>query len=469
LIGGAYTAPANLTTELTYNYNPGNSDYYVFQWNQNITSSQTYPGDDIFGWKFMSGSNTAFSIRFLNDNSTGRDLLVQGYDGLGNALTLASGQPNDEFFDRDDPLDNFGEAINFRVTADLAAKKWSLDILRTNNTWFGLVDNASIDPSLTSLDGMAATWTVADNTFDGTQYSAAGDNYMSFDNITIQGKQTVVINLNIPTNAVYNGLGQAVTATTTPTNIAVVIKYDGSTNIPVNANTNGYSVTAEVVDTNTYYNAPTSGSLVVAKATPTITAAPTASAIDFGQTLASSSLTGGSASVAGTFAFTDTSIAPAVGTANQGVTFTPTDTANYNTATTSVSVTVNSVDTPWDTWADSYSLANGTDRAKNSDPDGDGFDNATEFAFGLNPTVREAEVFSATPSGGNYVVTFKKRKLASEATYDFRSSTDLTQAFTPGTATSVDANYEQVSVSIPITGTRGFIRGQATVLVDLSR
>lgn len=80
---------------------------------------------------------------------------------------------------------------------------------------------------------------------------------------------------------------------------------------------------------------------VVSKATPSITASPTATAITFGQTLGSSSLSGGSASEPGTFAFTTPSATPNAGTANQSVTFTPTDTANYNTVTTSVSVTVN--------------------------------------------------------------------------------------------------------------------------------
>jgi hypothetical protein len=80
---------------------------------------------------------------------------------------------------------------------------------------------------------------------------------------------------------------------------------------------------------------------VISKATPTITTAPTASAITSGQTLADSVLTGGSASVAGSFAFTTPSTIPAVGTASQSVTFSPTDSANFNTATTTVSVTVN--------------------------------------------------------------------------------------------------------------------------------
>jgi len=79
----------------------------------------------------------------------------------------------------------------------------------------------------------------------------------------------------------------------------------------------------------------------VNKATPTILVVPTASPITYGQTLASSVLSSGTASVAGSFAFTTTSTAPSAGTASQGVTFTPNDTANYNTASTTVSVTVN--------------------------------------------------------------------------------------------------------------------------------
>ena len=80
--------------------------------------------------------------------------------------------------------------------------------------------------------------------------------------------------------------------------------------------------------------------MTVAKATPTISVAPIATGITQGQTLASSTLSGGTASVDGTFAWTDSSITPAVGASPQGVTFTPTDTTNYNTATTTASVTV---------------------------------------------------------------------------------------------------------------------------------
>jgi fibronectin-binding autotransporter adhesin len=104
------------------------------------------------------------------------------------------------------------------------------------------------------------------------------------------------------------------------------------------------SATAAVLSSSgaTAKNVTTSGSgNTVSKGTPTITTPPSASAITYGQALSSSTLSGGSASVAGTFTFTSPSTKPSAGTASQGVTFTPTDNANYNTASTSVSVTVN--------------------------------------------------------------------------------------------------------------------------------
>ncbi len=82
-------------------------------------------------------------------------------------------------------------------------------------------------------------------------------------------------------------------------------------------------------------------SFTTLKATPNITTAPTATAITYGDALSASTLSGGVATVAGTFAFTDDSITPDAETYTAGVTFTPTDTTNYNTATTTINVTVN--------------------------------------------------------------------------------------------------------------------------------
>jgi hypothetical protein len=118
--------------------------------------------------------------------------------------------------------------------------------------------------------------------------------------------------------------------------------YPESSTAPTNAGQ--YTVTAIVTDADKVGSA--SKDFTIAKETPTISAAPTASAITYGQTLAASILTGGTASTGGSFAFTTPSTAPNVGTASQGVTFSPSDTANYNSATTIVSVTVIDGDLP---------------------------------------------------------------------------------------------------------------------------
>ena len=108
-----------------------------------------------------------------------------------------------------------------------------------------------------------------------------------------------------------------------------------------NAGTASQGVTFTPTDAANYNTTTSSVNVTVNKATPSISTAPTGAAITFGQTLSSSTLSGGTASVPGTFAFTTPATTPNAGTASQGVTFTPTDAANYNTATSSVNVTVN--------------------------------------------------------------------------------------------------------------------------------
>ncbi|MCX6925033.1 MAG: Ig-like domain repeat protein, partial [Verrucomicrobia bacterium] len=95
-------------------------------------------------------------------------------------------------------------------------------------------------------------------------------------------------------------------------------------------------------DPTNYTTASGTVSLTVNKAASSVTAWPVAGAITYGQTLAASTLSGGSATPAGSFAFTTPSIAPNAGPSEQSVTYAPTDTVNYNTASSTVSVTVNS-------------------------------------------------------------------------------------------------------------------------------
>jgi hypothetical protein len=122
--------------------------------------------------------------------------------------------------------------------------------------------------------------------------------------------------------------------------------------------------------------------LTVNKATPVITWANPA-AITYGTALSSTQLNA-SASVAGSFAYT-----PAAGTVlgagsqTLSTTFTPTDTANYNTATKTVTLTVNKA-TPVITWANPAAITYGTALS------------ATQ----LNATASVAGSFVYTPAAG---------------------------------------------------------------------
>jgi hypothetical protein len=124
--------------------------------------------------------------------------------------------------------------------------------------------------------------------------------------------------------------------------------------------------------------------VTVNKANPTVTAWPTASAITYGQTLASSTLSGGSATPAGSFAFTNPTLAPGAGTAPQSVTFTPTDTTDYNTASGTVSVTVNKAN-PTVTWPTASAITYGQTLAS-STLSGGSANTPGSFAF-TNPTL----------------------------------------------------------------------------------
>ena len=117
---------------------------------------------------------------------------------------------------------------------------------------------------------------------------------------------------------------------------------------PINAGT--YTLTATVASDSSYNEAssiPTAFTL--SKATPTVSVVPTASAVTAGALLSSSTLSGGTATVVGTFAWTTPGTVVST-TASYPVTFTPTDGANYNTASSTASVTANPAGTTYSGW-----------------------------------------------------------------------------------------------------------------------
>ena len=130
------------------------------------------------------------------------------------------------------------------------------------------------------------------------------------------------------------------TATSGTTTVTGLFTWTTSGTVPPLGST-PEGVTFTPTNTTDYNSATTTVTVTVdSKTTPTITAPPTATGITYGETLASSTLSGGTASVAGSFAWTTSTTAPGVGTPSESVTFTPTNTALYNTATTTVTLTV---------------------------------------------------------------------------------------------------------------------------------
>ena len=108
-------------------------------------------------------------------------------------------------------------------------------------------------------------------------------------------------------------------------------------------------VTVSAAETGLYLPATTTVNVTINKAKPELTNV-SATAITYGDTLSDSTVTGtatnpnNSANVPGTWAFTEGETAPVVADSNTteySVTFTPTDTANYESATTTVKLTVN--------------------------------------------------------------------------------------------------------------------------------
>jgi hypothetical protein len=156
-----------------------------------------------------------------------------------------------------------------------------------------------------------------------------------------------------------------------------------------NAGTALQSVTYTPTDTVNYNTTSSTVSVTVNKAAPSVTAWPVAGAITYGQTLAASTLSGGSATPAGTFAFTTPSTVPNVGTALQSVTYTPTDTANYNTASNTVSVTVNKAAPSVTAWPVASAITYGQTLAS-STLSGGSVTPAGTFAFTMPSTAPNA-------------------------------------------------------------------------------
>jgi hypothetical protein len=137
-----------------------------------------------------------------------------------------------------------------------------------------------------------------------------------------------------------------------------------------------------------------------------------------------------------------------------------------STASDTFVVTVNPSLTAFQNWMAGYGFS-GSTALGSADPDGDGWSNAQEYAFGLVPNVAGGALVKIESSGSGPKITYLQR---SGVTYTVKSASDLPAGFagtvTPSKSdpqpTSLPSGYEQYEATLT-TGTKGFIKVEATV------
>jgi hypothetical protein len=206
----------------------------------------------------------------------------------------------------------------------------------------------------TGSQTLTATFTPTDT----TDYNTASSSVTLI--VNTANKVTPTITWTTPT-AISYGTALSSTQLDAAASTAGSFAYSPALGTVEAAGSQTLTVTFTPTDTTDYNSATGSVVLTVNKATPTITwAAP--AAITSGTALSAAQLDA-TANVAGSFAYS-----PALGTVLSAgsqtltVTFTPTDTTDYNTATGSVALTVNTVNkvTPTITWTTPTAISYGT-------------------------------------------------------------------------------------------------------------
>ena len=154
--------------------------------------------------------------------------------------------------------------------------------------------------------------------------------------------------------------------------------------------------------------------------------------------------------------------------ANQtgSATITVTGRDGVSTASDTFVVTVNPSLTAFQSWLAGYGFS-GANALASADPDGDGWNNAQEFAFGLVPNVPGGALVKIESSGSGPKITYLQR---SGVTYTVKLATDLAVGFTATVTptksasppTGLPSGYEQYEATLT-GGGRGFLKVEAVI------
>src|SRR6266568_5059338 len=279
-----------------------------------------------------------------------------------------------------------------------------------------------------TISGTKATFTTTALSAGSHSITANYPGNSTYNSVTSSAiTQTVnkaTLTLSVATSGTPSTYGGSVTFTATISSgqLGTVTFYDGGTSIgtgTINGTTAVRATSALTVGAhtitaswpgNTNYNSVTSSAITqtVSKATPTITWA-TPSPITYGTALSATQLNA-TTTPAGTFVYTPTSgTVLGAGARTLSVTFTPTDTSDYNSATTTVTLTVNKA-TPTITWATPAPIVYGTALS------------ATQ----LNASTAPAGSFAYTPASGTVLGAGSQilsDKIATTETTDYNTAT----------------------------------------------
>jgi len=146
-----------------------------------------------------------------------------------------------------------------------------------------------------------------------------------------------------------------------------------------------------------------------------------------------------------------------------------TDAGNLTTDKSfTITVTDVSEQTPQQAYLASFGLSGGN-LLGTADPDGDGMDNNSEFAFGTSPVNGASRAATLSSGTGAIKITYLQRN--SGVTYTIKSLPNLTTAFDSGTTVTpvasspqpagLSSDYTQYEASVSTGSARGFLRVRA--------
>lgn len=129
-------------------------------------------------------------------------------------------------------------------------------------------------------------------------------------------------------------------------------------------------------------------------------------------------------------------------------------TASNASGSTTTQVTIGVAANAYNSWAAAYSLDPATNGAPSADPDGDGFLNSSEFAFGTNPAVGSPALVRTSTVSGQFVISWMQR-IDSPSAYAVQQTANLATgpwasspaSVQPGSGSTPPAGYEWKQIS----------------------